>query len=113
MLGEWTKKAEDISKAHLIREVLDLKTDLNTERKNNYYTLSIWQETMKLIKTKMNKIRDAEIQRILKEILTNDYLRRFGVTQNKLFAAICGEDQANVRVTQLKLEYQVRINCLF
>jgi len=106
-MSSWGKKALEVSRVNLIKEILDKKTDLDSETKRNYGTLTKLQETRELIRKKMNQIKEIELDRINKEVLTNDYLRRFGVTQKRLFSAFVGEDHAISEITKLKNEYQV------
>jgi len=103
----WNKKVLEVNKATLIKEVLDNKTNLDYETKRDYGTLTKLQETRELIKKTMNKIKEEETKRICKEVLCNDYLRRFKVSQRHLFASVVGEDQAIMQIAILKQEYLV------
>ena len=96
-----------MNRSKLIRDVLDRKTDLDSETKNNYNTLSQLQETRDSIKKELNVLKDRQLARMCTEFLVNDYERRFLVSQKKLFSALVGEDQAHHEISRLKYEHKV------
>ncbi len=103
----WSKKILDTNKSNLIKEILDRKTDLDSETKKNYSTHTNLIQTKEFIKKKMNIIKEQEILRLCNEVLVNDYLRRFRVSQKHLFSSVVGEDEATSVMAKLKYEWQV------
>jgi hypothetical protein len=55
----------------------------------------------------------AELSRISKEFLTNDFERRYNVSQNSVVSAICGEDNMNQELSRVMREQKVIIIFLF
>lgn len=50
----------------------------------------------------------AELSRISKEFLTNDFERRYNVSQDIVVSAICGEDNMNQELSRLTREQKVK-----
>ena len=48
-----------------------------------------------------------ELSRVSKEFLTNDFERRYNVTQDVVVSAICGEDNMNQELSRLLREQKV------
>lgn len=48
-----------------------------------------------------------ELSRISKEYLTNDFERRYGVSQDVVVSAICGEDNMNQELSRVMREQKV------
>ena len=57
------------------------------------------QSKLDSIKTKIKELKQEEMSRVSHEFITNDYERKFGISQKVVVAALIGEDIA-------KLEYE-------
>jgi hypothetical protein len=49
-----------------------------------------------------------ELSRISKEFLTNDFERRYNITQDIVVSAICGEDNMNQELSKVMREQKVK-----
>jgi hypothetical protein len=54
-----------------------------------------------------------ELSRISKEFLTNDFERRYNVSQDILVSAICGEDNMNQELSKVLREQKVKDKFFF
>lgn len=63
----------------------------------------IYRNCKKEIQTKKRE----ELSRISKEFLTNDFERRYNVSQDIVVSAICGEDNLNQELSRLIREQKV------
>ena len=54
-----------------------------------------------------------ELSRISKEFLTNDFEKRYSVTQDIVVSAICGEDNMNQELSKVMREQKVKKNLIY
>jgi hypothetical protein len=64
---------------------------------------NIYDKCRKEIQT----LKKIELSRISKEFLTNDFERRYNVSQDIVVSAICGEDNMNTELLRLRREEKV------
>jgi hypothetical protein len=66
------------------------KIDENTI--NSFKAVKELQNSINDLKLKMESLKSKELKRINKEFLTNNYQRRYNITQEEVISAIVGED---------------------
>jgi len=71
-----------------------------------------YEKTYNFYKAEITKQKINELNRINKEFLTNDYNRRYGVSQQILVSAICGEDNMSQEYSRMMREQKVIKNLL-
>jgi hypothetical protein len=69
--------------------------------------ISDYEKTYDFYKSEIQKQKINEINRINKEFLTNDYNRRYGVNQQVLVSAVCGEDNMSQEYSRMMREQKV------
>ena len=67
-----------------------------------------YEKAFNFFKSEIEKEKKREINRINKEFLTNDYQRRYNITQHTLVSAIFGEDNMSFEYTRLMREQKVK-----
>lgn len=72
-----------------------------------------YEKTYDFYKAEIHKQKINELNRINKEFLTNDYHRRYGVTQQNLVSAICGEDNMTHEYSRIMREQKVKLKIIF
>lgn len=66
-----------------------------------------YEKTFSFYKLEIERQKKKEINRMIKEFLTNDYQRRFNVTQQTLVSAIYGEDSMSNEYHRMIREQKV------
>lgn len=69
-----------------------------------------YEKALNYYKTEIEIQKKREIKRINKEFLTNDYQRRYNISQHTLVSAIYGEEKMSSEYTKLLRDQNVKIN---
>jgi len=71
--------------------------------------ISEYEKVYENCKSEIQISKKRELNRISKEYLTNDYERRYNISQETVISAICGEDNMNAEFSRLIREQKVFI----
>lgn len=91
-----------------LMESMNKKTHTNQEVMNLMSKVTDYENALKYYKTEIEKQKKREINRINKEFLTNDYQRRFNITQHTLVSAIYGEEKMSSEYSKLIRDQKVK-----
>ena len=72
-----------------------------------------YEKKFKYYKLEIENQKKKEINRINKEFLTNDYQRRFNVSQHALVSAIYGEDNMSREYARMIREQKVKVEYFY
>ena len=72
-----------------------------------------YENALNFYKTDIEKQKKREITRINKEFLTNDYKRRYNITQHTLVSAIYGEEKMTSENSRMVREQNVLFIFIF
>lgn len=92
----------------LIEKYLDSKQHLNPESMELIKQISKEESKLNSIDKRIAKLKSAELDRIFKEILYFDYLRRFDTTKKAVICAIVGEEALFEELLREERETKVR-----
>lgn len=91
-----------------INEYLDYREGTFGNEASNYFVnQKEMEEEIEQLKTGMNLIKKEELARLFKELIMNEYERRFRVRKEDLFRAIVGEENATAEMANFRKEYFV------
>ena len=68
-----------------------------------------YEKTYEYYKAETHNQKINELNRINKEFLTNDYQRRYGVTQQVMVSSICGEDNMSQELSRIMRDQKVKL----
>jgi len=75
--------------------VIDLSNDQSRFDENiinSFKAVKELQNSINDLKLKLERLKSKELKRINKEFLSNNYQRRYNITQEEVISAIVGED---------------------
>ena len=90
-----------------IQEVFRKKHQIEEEDLLILNKISEFEKAHNKSKEEIQNQKRQELNRLNKEFLTNDYGRRFNITQNVIISAICGECNLIQENTRLNREQKV------
>lgn len=91
-----------------IQDILEKKKIVDEELLMLMSKITEYEKVYSTCKKEIQLQKRAELSRISKEFLTNDFERRYGVTQDVVVSAICGEDNMNQELSRVMREQKVK-----
>ena len=97
----------EVSRKNLVKMIIDKRVGVDPEIKAKYTTINDINERLAKYKIMLKELREKELIRIGKEILMNNYERRFNTKQIEILASIVGEEQAIEEMAKYKRQKKV------
>lgn len=89
---------------------MNKKTNKDQETLILMSKIADYEKAFDYYKSEIEKQKKKEINRINKEFLTNDYQRRYNISQHALVSAIYGEDNMSQEYSRMMREQKVKKN---